>query len=481
MDEKRLSRRDFLRIAGGVTGMTLLAACAPPAGAPAAAPSAGEGGGEAAGGAAPAAESAVSEEHPLWVLHTKDYHPDYNDFIRAHIENFAAEKGYPLEVAYTAGFLAGGADIQKITAAVASGDAPDVWLHSVSVPQMKALGNVQKVDDLVEEFVAQYGEIAPLMRKNTFVDDGFYGVPFHGRASGGYARQDVFEAAGIDIQTVRQYDQLREVCMEVSDPDAEMWGWGMTINRSGDGNGLLTRVLHGWGAKWVDETGTKIMLEETLDEAVAAINWLVETYTDPAWERMLPPGVLSWTDSNNNEAYLGSKIAYTQNAGTVLAKAYFDNNPVAEVTAYHPQCGGPVVQEFNGISGQNFLLMTNARNVEAGKELIRSFFTEESMQAVYENARAYAVPAYASMWDWPIIKDTPQSIAVKPAALDPSGYNGLAWPGPATAQIDAVNNANIHADMIASVINGEATPEEAVRTAAERSRQIFRDFGIENP
>jgi multiple sugar transport system substrate-binding protein len=464
MAKTKLTRRYFLQMTGGALGLATLAACAPtvaPTGA----------GGEAT----PMAEMMVSQDNPLWVLHTEDYHPDYNAFIRKHIEDYAAEQGWPLEVAYTAGFLAGGADIQKISAAVASDEAPDVWMHSVSVSQMKALGNVVNVTDIVEEIVAQYGEIAPLMRKNTYIEDGFYGIPFHGRAGGGYARDDIFKEHGIDIATIRQYGDLREACLEVSDPGKELWGWGITINRSGDGNTMIYRAIHGWGATWTDETGQYVTIDSP--ETVDAINWLVDTFTNPAWEPMLPPGILSWTDTSNNEAYLASKIVYTQNAGTVLAKAYFDKNPVAEVTAFHPMCGGPKLPEFNGQGGQNFLMITGGKNPEAARQLIMSFFTEESMQAVYENARTYAIPAYESMWDWPIIKDTPQSIAVKPSALDPSGYNGLAWPGPPTPQIAAVDTAAIGADMVASVITGDATPEEAVKTAYERAVQIFKEFG----
>jgi hypothetical protein len=36
---------------------------------------------------------------------------------------------------------------------------------------------------------------------------------------------------------------------------------------------------------------------------------------------------------------------------------------------------------------------------------------------------------------------------------------------------------NIHTDMIASVISGEATAEEAVLQAYERSVEIFKEFG----
>jgi multiple sugar transport system substrate-binding protein len=464
MQAPKLSRRQFLRVSGGLVTTSLLAACVAPSpgGAPAAA-------GESAAG------MTVSEDYPLWAVVVQDFHPDYNNFIRTHIENFAREKGWPMEVGDMAGFVAGAAELQKIAAAVAAGDPPDVVMHNILVVQMKALETVEPVTDIVEELIATYGELAPRMRKETYVEDGFYAVPFHGRAGGGYARGDIFEARGIDINTIRTYNDLREACLEVSDPSQEMWGWGMTINRSGDGNSVCERAIIGHGATWTDETGQYVTIDSP--ETIDAINWLVETYTDPKWQPMLPPGIMSWTDPSNNEAYLASKIAYTQNAGTVLAKAYFDDNPVAEPTIFHPQCGGPKVIEFNGQGSQNFLLIKGGRNPDAARELIKSFFTEEAMQAVYENARTYAIPAYESMWDWPIIQDTPQTIAVKPTALDPSGYTGLSWPGPITPQMAAVGTNNLHSDMVAAVLNGQSTPEEAVKNAYDRSVEIFKEFG----
>lgn len=468
MDKKRLSRRDFLRIAGGAVGMAAVAACvpaAPPAQQQAAPETSG-------GGEAPAPAAAPGT---LWVLHKKDFHDGYNDFIRQHIVKFAEENGLQLDVAFTAGFAGTGADEQKIAAAVQAGDPPDVWVDNRSVNRLYQLGTLQAVDDLVAEAKNRYGEPTARTVKDTTIEGSFYGVPFHVRSDGGWARKDVFEAAGIDLKSIRTYEALREVCMQVSDPDNELWGWGMTINRSGDGNYLFNRVLHGWGGTWTDETGQYVTLESP--ETIAAVEWLVDTYTNPAWEKMLPPGVLSWTDTSNNEAFQGEKIAYTQNAGTVYAKAVVDGLPVAEKTMYHPPVGGPVLQEFNGLGGMYHMLIKGAKNPEMAKQLILSFFEDDVMEGVYRSAPAYAVPAYESMWDWEVITSDPIAFAQKDAALDPAGWNGLAWPGPATPQIASVESANLQTDMIANVISGQMTVEEAVKDAAEKSIAIFQEFG----
>src|SRR5690606_13352685 len=120
------------------------------------------------------------------------------------------------------------------------------------------------------------------------------------------------------------------------------------------------------------------------------------------------------------------------------AKAVVDGNPVAEVTMYDPPKGGPVLEKFNGLGGMNWLMIREGKNPEAARELLMHFFSEEVLRQVYTVATAYAVPAYENMWDWQEITNEPLSVAQREAALDPVGWNGLAYPGPNTAQIGAV-------------------------------------------
>jgi multiple sugar transport system substrate-binding protein len=466
MAQRSLSRRHFLHLSGAAASALALAACVPAA--PAEAP---------AGDAETGGPATVSEDTPLWVLQSNDFYQGYNDFVRAEIVSFAAEQGWALEVADTAGFLGGSADIQKISANVQSGDAPDLWMHTVSVPQMRQLDNVVDVTDLVNENIGMYGELGPRMRKATEVDGVFYGIPFHGRSDGGWARTDVFEAAGIDVASLTTYEELREACLAVSDPAAEMWGWGMSVNRGGDGGYLTNRVLNGWGAYWTDETGTIVTIDSP--EAIAAVEWLVDTYSNPDWEPMLPPGVLSWTDPTNNESYLAGKVAYTQNAGTVYANAVVTENPVAPLTVYDIPKGGPVLESFNGLGGQNWLKIRNGQNPAAADEMLRHFFTEEVQKGVFLAAPGYAVPAYEGLWELEEITSNEVAMALKPVALDPSGWNGLGYPGPDSPQMGAVGNGNVHTDMVAAVLTGQATAAEAVAQAAERSIQIFQEFGVQ--
>jgi multiple sugar transport system substrate-binding protein len=462
----KLSRRQFLHATSGVLGVSLLAACAP-AGAPAGAPAADS-------NAAPGAIT-VAEDTPLWVLQTQDFHPDYNDFIRKHIEDFAAEKGYPLEVADMAGFVAGGAELQKIGAQIAADDAPDMIQRNYSVPQYNQLGLIVPATDIVTEIIGMYGDTGARQKKELMIDGDWYAIPFHVRSDGGWVRKDLWDAVGIDVTQLKTYDELREACMEVSDPAKEIWGWGMTVNRGGDGNWMTHRLIHSFGATWVDETGQNVTIDSP--ETVQAMEWLLDTYTNPQWERMLPPGVLSWTDPTNNEVFLGGKLAYTQNGGTVYAKAVVDQVPFVNDILWDYPKGGPGLERFFGLGTMNFGLIKGGKNAEAARELIMSFFTDEVMKEVYKIATTYALPAYTNMWEWEEITSVPNSIAQKEGALDPAGWNGIAFPGPATAWIAAVEAQNLPTDMVAAVLTGQSSAADAVKQTAETASKIFQEMG----
>lgn len=467
MAKTSFSRRQFLQMSGVAAGAAALAACVPAAPAPS---DSGDAAASGDGGAAP-----LTSSDTLWVLHKQDYHPEYNEFMRQHIQDYAAGNGYSLDVAFTAGFAGTGADIQKVAAAVQAGDPPDVWIDNINPFQLYQLGTLQPVSDLQNEVIGMYGDVAPRPHNETFLEGEYVGVTLHQRSDGGWARKDIFDAAGINLDEIRTYEQLRDACMQVTDPDNEVWGWGMTTNRGGDGGYLVNRVLNGWGAFWTEETGQFVTIDS--EEAVAAVEWMVDLYTNPEYESMLPVGILSWTDTSNNEAYLGGTIAYTQNAGTVYASAVSNDLEIADLTAYHAPCGGPAVQEFNGLGGMYCHLIADAKNAEGGRGLIMSFFTDEVMQAIFAAAVNYAVPSYTNMWEWEQLTSQEISMALKPVAQDPSGWNGLGYPGPTTAQMGAIGNANLHTDMVANVMTGQMTAAEAVANAAEQSIQIFQEFG----
>ena len=457
MTKSSVSRRNFLRLAGGAVGMTALAACAVPAGAPA------------------GDDGAAMESGSLWVILDIDFHDTYNEYTETELVDYAASQGWELELADSQGFAAGSGETERLAAAVQAGDPPDLVRHTLSAELLHSLDITQPVSDIVAEIEAVYGKAAPFLELTKVFDGEWWSVPYHQRAGGGYYRHDIFDAAGVDLQSIRTYDALREACLEVSTD--EVFGWGITINRSGDGNSIINRVKTGWGAGWQDESGQFIRTNSP--EMIEAMNFLKETYLDETWAPMLPPGVLAWNDISNNEAFQGEVIAYTENAGTVFAKAVADGLPVAEKTSYLAPPGGPVNQEFNTIGSKDWFIMKGAPNTDNARQTIIDLTADLGrMDAMLASSPAYAVPGYTNLWDMSeYTQGNEMSLQIQPAALDPSGINALSWPGPPSAAITAIENAGIFNDMVNAFVTGTAV-EDAVATAHDRMVLIFQEFDL---
>src|SRR5690606_32296654 len=129
-------------------------------------------------------------------------------------------------------------------------------------------------------------------------------------------------------------DERRQAALEVSDPENNMFGWGVTVNRSTDARSLVQNTLFHFGSTLQDESGDVVTFNSP--ESVAALEWLAETYGSEEFAPMLPTGVMAWTDTGNNEAFLAGILALTQNAGTMYAKAVFDQVPFADQIDYLP-------------------------------------------------------------------------------------------------------------------------------------------------
>ena len=457
MSTSKLSRRRFLQISGGVLGMSALAACTAPAAAPG-----GEGG-------------AAAEPGSLWVIIDTDFHDAYNEYTEQELRDYAASQGWELELADSQGFAAGSGETERLAAAVQAGDPPDLVRHTLQAELLHSLDITQPVSDIVAEIEGVYGAAAPFLEQIKVIDGEWWSVPYHQRAGGGYYRKDIFGDAGIDIQTIRTYDALREACLEVSTND--VFGWGMTINRSGDGNSLINRVKCGYGAGWQDESGEYI--NANTPEMIEAMNFIKDTYLDEQWVPMLPPGVLAWNDISNNEAFQGEVIAYTENAGTVYAKALADGLPVAEKTGYLAPPGGPVNQEFNTIGSKDWFIMKGASNTDAARQTVIDLTADlDRMDAMLASSPAYSIPAYTNLWEMSeYTQGNDMSLEIKRAALDDSGINAGAWPGPSSAALTAVENSGIWNDMVNAFVTG--TPvEEAVATAHDRMVLVYKEFGL---
>jgi ABC-type glycerol-3-phosphate transport system substrate-binding protein len=505
--ERRASRRSILRYTVlSAAALSVAAACqqaatpapttapAPAAPKPTTAPAAAATTAPAAGAAqpttpaqtAPAAVPKVSINGKFTVVQARDFHPDHNTLVENKIKEFAGQQGWALDHSYIEAFAGAGDVVQKLTATVQAGEPPDLLIHGEAASQFRFLDIIEEVDAVEMEIEKDHGKALPGYTKAQRLEDKWWAVPFYGRAGGLWVRQSVYKDAGIDPFTeLDTFEKLRDTALRISKPEQELWGWGRTANRGGDGAGLVNDVIFMSGGQYADETGQLVVFNKDpyRQGAIAGLTYLKEIFMDPKYASMLPPGIGGWTDPTNNEAFLGGKIAMTSNAGTVFAKAVFDKNPVADDTYLlpNPKGIGPMARQLWGAGDcYNLFIMKGAKNRQASEVMIK-FLTSQAMhKEMFKISTGYVYPAREWGWDEPEIKESKYAQQVTPTwqkvLNDPSGYIGISYPGPPQPHITSLGPSNFATDLFGEILAGKSV-EQAVADGHNRLVRTFKEFG----
>ncbi|MCC6178551.1 MAG: hypothetical protein IT305_24875 [Chloroflexi bacterium] len=482
--------------ASPAAGASPAAAASPAAGAsPAASPAAGASPvaqaapGAASGPPTPAYQlpNPVKINGKLSVIIDADFYPEHNAFIEKTVREFAEKMNYPLDFSTVAAYTGAANISQKLTAAVQSGDPPDCITHTEQTTTLHFLDVLEDVDDLQKSIIKDFGEPYKAAIPQSFLDGKWYAVQHFSRAGGYWARDGILKAAGINYKTdLTDWNKTREALLKASHPEKESWGWGMTVNRSGDGETVVKEQVINQGGQLCDETGQLVVLNKDpyRQYAINAFTWLKEVYSDPKWANMLPTGVNSWTDPSNNEAYLANKIFFSSNAGTMYAKAVVDKNPVADDTylMLPPKGVGPGGRSIaGGGAAKRWFVIKGAKNREAAEQLIRYMCQAAVQKQMFKISNGYVYPAYQWGWNEPELTSTPAASHVsdvwKQYLSDPSGYTGSsAYPANPNPWVSSLESSNFWTDTMGEVLGGKA-PADAVASAHERAVRVFKEFG----
>jgi multiple sugar transport system substrate-binding protein len=425
----------------------------------------------------PRAKSSAKVNGKIRILQDNDFHPDHNAFLRSEIEAFCQAQNWSYEVTSVAGYQGTGDLNQLLVASVQAGNAADLLIKDHQTRQLQFLGTLEKVTDIYKEMAGQYGETGPGMVNSGFFDNDWWAVPFFTRAGGMYAREDIFKKNNLDVdKDTDTYEKLRETLLKISDPDNKSWGWGMTVNRSGDGTSMVREPLLRFGSTLQDKDSQVVTLNSK--ETIAGLQFLKETYSDPKWAKMLPPGINSWTDTSNNEAFLSGQITFTDNAGTMYAKAQLDKVPFAKDITYlnRPKRESDGAR-LDSLGGTKFYVLKGTKNKDASYDLIRHLLSLPVQQRIWTISLGYACPAYKNGWSDPIIQGDKNAKRAQEVAYANADFNGIAWPGQPTAATDAVDGGTYYTDMMADVLGGKAI-DQVVADTTKKIVQVYKDFGF---
>ena len=414
----------------------------------------------------------------LTVIHRTEYFEAAQTAFRDTVAAFASANNAELDIS-TTNPESFGDFMGKMTAAVRAGNPPDfAYTSNVSISQMHLLDLVEDVTDVVEEAVSRYGNIMPGLNaaKTAQFDGRWKAIPLIGTTTGHFIRGDKLQEQGIDPATLVNHNDRREAALAISGPD--FYGWGLTPNQSGDGFGYLIGVVQAHGGSFTDQSGQKVVFNSP--ETVAAFEWLGETYDrNGKYAAMLPPGVESWTDTSNNEAYLAGQVGYTHNAFSVYAQAKRDNNPVFPNTVL---LRAPAALNGDSRDGGNvggwMTIFKNSPNAALAKELALNLLDPENFGKISAAGGVLFTPAYENLWTDELIATDPNLAIIKEQVSVTDPFLGQSWPADPNAAIDAIRAQGVLEQGVANVISGRMSAADAVQDAHQKMVDIFEEGGI---
>lgn len=414
----------------------------------------------------------------LTVIHRTEYFEAAQNVFRDTVKAFADANGAQLDIS-TTNPESFGDFLGKMTAAVKAGNPPDIaYTSNVSIDQMHKLDLLEDVSDVVNEAISKYGNIMPGLNASRVgqFDGKWAAVPFIGTTTGFYARGDKLKEKGIDPASLKTFSDRREAALAISGPD--FYGWGLTPNQSGDGYGYLALVVNNFGGHYTDETGTKVTFNSP--ETVAAFEWLKETYDrNGKYAAMLPPGVESWTDSSNNEAFLAGQIGYTHNAFSIYAQSKRDKNPVYPniVLLPAPQANNGDSRNGGNVGGW-LTIFKGAPNKDLAKKLALDLLDPKNFGKMAELGGVLFTPAYASLWTDELIASDPNLKVIKEQVSVETPFIGASWPANPSAAIDAIRAQGVLEQSVANMLSGRMSAADAVKDAHQKIVDLFEEGGL---
>jgi multiple sugar transport system substrate-binding protein len=469
------SRRRFLAAAGGTgTAALTLAAC---------------GSGSAAGpviqvpkvSAELIAAAKPYRGGTLTMLSQQEYAQSANQALDTALQTFAKATGTTIRNSLISPDA--GNAVSKVDASVKAGNAPDLAFFSAArfVAQLRSLGDLVDVSDVVAELQGKWGAAAYAAKTAAQIDGKWWGVPYYTIGQGWFARRDWLAEKGISLSELTTYQKVRDIALEISDPAKNRYGWGISVNRSGDGNAFIENVINVYGGAICSDDGRKVVFDSP--QTVEAVAFIADLYSNPRYKHMLPPGIQSWTDNSNNENWLAGVTGFTRNQLSLYASAKTTKNPVYANTAVFSGVGGPATAApCEAFDCQALMIFKGSRNAGLAKVLAQYLVAGSPLLSMAKVSDGLVLPAYAKIWEsnpfytsgdrvFPAVRE---NLAQKWPVVTSTGYHYPQLPSPGRQSAD---QSYVLTDMMGEILQNGTSVQKAVSDTHKRIAGIFQQAG----
>ena len=437
LDADLIARREFLRKAAVVTG------------------------GTAAGLKTLEGMAAAQSQTKLRVWLFKSYVTAGNDILAKQVESWAAERKVQVEFDW-ATF---GDREQKFVAAIEAGNPPDIAEMNYQGPARykPALRDVTK---LAKDLATPRGGLLPYAERNVNLNGQYFGVARQSFPGGLFVRKDLLDAKGVKLPKTYDPDVV-EMAKKCQDASKDIWGFGQTLNRCDDGNGYMQNILWDYGGGAWDKDGKPALATTFLKQNLEALQFSVDTIQK---HKIQPPGVMSWNDASNNEAYMAGKLVSTNNGASLYYAMVAKKHPLAEKTQVILTPGGPA-GSFVAAGAYNWGIFQKTKYADLCEDMVRYLEDEERFAEYMKASIGQAGPVYKSRAENPYWKSDPNFQGMLQNLL--RGV-WVGYPGPYTSAAVEVQAQYILCDMAGRVVVAGLSPEAALKEAHARVEEIYK-------
>lgn len=389
MTERKLSRREMLKLlAGGTAGVVLTSCARATTPAPTEAPAAPTEAlavpteAPAAPTEAPTAPAVITKPKiSIWMENALT--PEVDALHESIFKEWGATNNVDVE------FLPVSISVfpEKLAAAVEGGSPPDIGhLVITRLHQYQGMGQLLPVTDVVEKMRNKAGGMTESALGLSLAKGDYWGMPYGLDAIAMYARQDLLDEAGLEYPAT--WEEFAETAKALQQPPG-LYGWGMPMGNDPDCDCSFLSLLWGYGGKYCNDDAS---LAFKSDEMVQAIEYVAKLYN----EGIIPPGAIGWDGAGNNKAYQARQVAFTYNTLSIWAWCLAEDPELAEMTTLHAPPAGPV-GAFNTTHGYGLSIFKGSEHVDEAKAALEYFFEPDRYRQVTEMAQGRYMPIYKDL------------------------------------------------------------------------------------
>lgn len=341
----------------------------------------------------------------------------------------------------------------KVLSAIAAGNQPDVT--QIEVASMASFADNGALQDLTPYMKGKNGtdmnDFVPGLLGNSYWKGKFYGLPFNRSTPLLYINKDKLKAAGLDENGPKTWDELKSYAEKLSVKDKE-WGFSSPIDIW-----FYEALVFENGGKILSDDGKTVAFNS--DKAIEPINY---------WKGMIDQGIMkmppgakynAWEVADND--FINGKAAMifdsTGSLNMLLDKAKFNVG-----TAFLPK------KDSYGVAagGANLAILAKSQKKDAAWKFMK-YMTDKERTITVSQKTGY-MPVRKSAIDSPEMQ---KFFAEKPqfkVAIDQLQYAQARPASPGYKELQEVIMNEIQRAIL-----GQATPAEALKTAADKANKLL--------